>query len=233
MAEEFRYTGTDLLVSTEETLRNYNRWIAGMFTKLWQRSRTDRVLDFGAGIGSLSILFREATGVSPEAVELDPEQRAMLGTRGIRAVDSMQLIQPEIGFVYTSNVLEHIPDDVEALRGIRSKMTADGLLAIYVPAFDLIWTSLDDKVGHQRRYTKATLSEHLALAGFKVESISYKDSIGFMLALLFRYIGNDSGEASASSLIFFDRFLLPLSRALDLLASPFFGKNVFAVARPV
>jgi hypothetical protein len=32
--------------------------------------------------------------------------------------------------------------------------------------------------------------------------------------------------------VFFDRVLLPISRALDLIVSPLFGKNVFAVASP-
>jgi hypothetical protein len=95
----------------------------------------------------------------------------------------------------------------------------------------MIWTTLDDKVGHLRRYTAKTLTQHLDAAGFKVERIGYRDSVGFLLAILFKIIGSKSGIPSDRSLLIFDRVLFPISRLLDLLASPFFGKNVLAIAR--
>lgn len=64
-----------------------------------------------------------------------------------------------------------------------------------------------------------------------MESIGYRDSIGFMLALVFKVVGSKSGEPSDLSLWIFDRLLWPVSRALDLIVSPFFGKNVLVVAR--
>ncbi|HTH59862.1 MAG TPA: class I SAM-dependent methyltransferase [Paraburkholderia sp.] len=231
MQNDFAYTGTDLLVSTEDALSNYNKWIVRMFTSVAARFNACRVLDFGAGVGSLATIFRDETGTVPETLEIDPAQRDILAERGFNPVAGIDELGNGIDFVYTSNVLEHIPDDVDALQKLRSHMNANGRIAIYVPAFMMIWSSLDDKVGHQRRYTKHMLTEHLRRAGFEVETIRYCDSVGFMLALLFRFIGNSSGEPSRSSLVLFDRFLLPVSRAIDLVASPFFGKNVFAVAR--
>jgi hypothetical protein len=58
----------------------------------------------------------------------------------------------------------------------------------------------------------------------------YCDSIGFVLAVLFKLIGNKSGEPSEFSLKVFDNVLWPASRAVDAI-NPFFGKNVLAVAR--
>lgn len=229
---EFKYSGTHILLATETTLANYNKWIATQFANCYRASRGGAVLDFGAGVGSLAMLFRNMTGTTPVTLEVDPEQRATLEKRGFHAAKSLSELNEEFDFIYTSNVLEHIVDDIETLRNLRRKMSRNSKIAIFVPAFEIIWTSLDDKVGHQRRYTKKTLTECLREAGFEIEEIGYRDSVGFMLAIIFKFIGSKSGEPGATSLIIFDKMLLPISRLLDKITSPFFGKNLFAIGHP-
>lgn len=229
-SEEFTYTGTELLTSTEMSLANYSQWIVNQFAREFRRHKYRSILDFGAGIGSLAVLFRKTTGVAPLTLEVDSNQRAVLSRRGFDPRTSIDQLPHDINMVYTSNVLEHIPDDIGALRELKQHLSPDGRIIIFVPAFEMIWTTLDDKVGHLRRYTKKTLTQHLNAAGFKVESIGYRDSLGFLLAILFKVIGSKSGVPSDRSLFIFDRLLFPISRLLDLVASPFFGKNVLAVA---
>lgn len=230
-ATDFKYTGTEILFSTENTLSHYNRWIVGMIVKYFVKYNAKTVLDFGAGVGSLATIFREVTGVRPETLEIDRDQREILKQRGFNPFSAIGDLPEGIDFIYTSNVLEHIPADVQALRDLRFKLSPGGHIAIYVPAFRLLWSSLDDKVGHQRRYSKKLLTENLNAAGFTVDHISYRDSVGFGLAILFKLLGNREGQPSERSLLFFDRFLLPISRLIDVLTNPFFGKNVFAIAR--
>jgi SAM-dependent methyltransferase len=225
------YTGTHLLASTEKTLANYNRWICRQFVSLYKKFDYESVLDFGAGIGSIALLFRRETGVIPLTLEIDPQQQATLLSRGFQPISALHELPTNIDFIYTSNVLEHIPDDVGALKELREHLADRGRIAIFVPVFESIWTALDDKVGHQRRYSKKMLTEHLEKAGFVVEHMRYCDSVGFVLAMLFKYIGNKSGEPSERSLILFDRILWPVSLALDIVASGIFGKNMLAVAR--
>jgi SAM-dependent methyltransferase len=229
--EAFRYSGTHLLNSGEANLANYNKWISRQFVLVFQQYKYKSVLDFGAGIGSIASLFRQYAGVSPYTLEIDPTQAEILRTRGFSPMQSLNELDKQIDFIYTSNVLEHIPDDLDALQQLRAKLSSNGRIAIFVPAFESIWTTLDDKVGHYRRYTKSTLSSVLNKAGFEIEHIEYKDSIGFMLALIFKVIGSKSGEPSDLSLWTFDRLLWPVSRALDTITFPFFGKNVLAIAR--
>jgi SAM-dependent methyltransferase len=230
--EDFQYTGSDLLVTNEGALRNYNGWIVEQFIAAGSAHGECRtVLDFGAGIGSLSELYHDKTSVRPAVLEVDPKQRDVLKNRGYEPFAALDEVSGSYDLIYTSNVLEHIEDDVAALRSLGALLNDDGRIAIFVPAFRLIWTSMDDKVGHHRRYTKRMLRDHLEAAGFHVENMSYRDSIGFLLALGFKVIGSKSGEPSARSLRLFDRFLLPVSRLIDLVTHPFLGKNVFAVAR--
>jgi SAM-dependent methyltransferase len=233
MAEpyDFKYSGFMLLFANERALKNYNKWIVSKFVDQYVALRARSVLDFGAGIGSLAGIFRKMTGVTPCTLEVDRRQREILFGRGFDPFATIDEITGQFDLIYTSNVLEHIEDDVDALRRLRTKLAPDGRIAIFVPAFNAIWTTLDDKVGHHRRYTKATLRAHLEAAGYAVEQIRYCDSVGFALAALFKLIGNESGEPSEFSLAVFDRVLWPISRAVDFV-NPFFGKNLLAVARP-
>lgn len=230
--EQAQYAGTELLIRAEDDLQNYNRWIvASMLAKLPRPFRPDmRALDFGAGIGTLARLFETKTGVRPDGIELDPTQRRMLEERGFRAFASLAGAPRGYDFIFTSNVLEHIDDDVTALKDLRQHLGENATLAIYVPAFESLWTSLDDRVGHFRRYRRADLGQKLQRAGYRVRSLRYCDSLGFILTLLFKLVGDKEGNPSSISLRIFDRFLLPLSRMADVLFSRLFGKNLLAIA---
>ena len=132
--------------------------------------------------------------------------------------------------IFTSNVLEHIEDDRAALAALRERLSPGGVLIVYVPAFMFLWTRMDANVGHFRRYTKRELATRLEETGFRVVQARYFDSVGFGLAILFRLIGSRDGEPSSRSLALFDRYLVPASRALDIVLSRVLGKNVLAVA---
>ena len=128
------------------------------------------------------------------------------------------------------NVLEHIEDDAAALRELHRKLVPGGRLLVYVPAFQVLYTSMDRKVGHLRRYTRATLIAAVTAAGFAVEHSRYADSLGFFATLVFKLFGNARGTLDRHGIRLYDRRVFPLSRALDALVSPLFGKNVLLVA---
>src|SRR5689334_21663708 len=95
------------------------------------------------------------------------------------------------------------------------KLKKGGRLLVYVPAFQILFSSMDRKVGHVRRYTRQDLAEKVTAAGFRVVDNSYVDSIGFFVTLLYKLIGSDSGDINRKALIIYDRVLFPLSRLLD------------------
>ena len=76
--------------------------------------------------------------------------------------------------VTSFDVLEHIDDDDQALQIIHDTLLKRyGFCFITVPAHEWLWTWLDDKSGHHRRYTKKTLTKKIKDAGFTNISISY------------------------------------------------------------
>ncbi len=55
---------------------------------------------------------------------------------------------------------------------------------------------MDAKVGHVRRYTRATLRASLDRAGFEIRTLRYADSLGFASQLAFKAIDNGHGEVN-------------------------------------
>lgn len=194
-----------------------------------------RVLDFGAGIGTLPLLWRELRGERPLCVEIDDSQRRLMQARGLECAADMTAIAPgSLDIIYSSNVLEHIEDDMDMLRQWHDKLAPGGMLVLYVPALEIIWSGLDVAAGHRRRYSRRKLARRMQQAGFEVLHTGYRDSVGFFASLLVKCLGYDTegGLGSVSSLRIYDRWVFPLSRFLDLCGfRHVLGKNVLAVGR--
>jgi SAM-dependent methyltransferase len=191
------------------------------------------VLDFGAGQGTLAEILRNQTGNVPICAELDPKLLSILKSKGFPAHQFLSKIEMKFDFIYTSNVLEHIEFDVEVLRNIAEKLNDSGRLAIYVPAFPLLFSKLDQNVGHFRRYTIKALIAKLESVGYKVIVKEYSDSVGFIAMLLLKFIGFSfsPSEKTSSLMKFYDSVIVPISIALDRIGFKFlFGKNLFVVA---
>ena len=76
------------------------------------------------------------------------------------------------------NVLEHIHNDTATIAALRARLKIGGRLLIYVPAFPLLYTSVDRKVRHVRRNCHGQLGEGLRY--WAVEHISYRDALAFL-----------------------------------------------------
>jgi SAM-dependent methyltransferase len=69
------------------------------------------------------------------------------------------------------NVLEHVEDDLGGLRNIYSSLAPGGRAIVLVPQDQRAFGTLDELVGHFRRYSKAELRDKMERAGFQVETI--------------------------------------------------------------
>lgn len=231
------YEGSAILNDIDISLANYSSHIISLLLKNLKIDITDltRILDFGAGSGTLARLFEDRTGIKPICVELDEGLTNKLRGEGFQVFQTLDTIAVEsIDFIYTSNVLEHIEFDEEILRILASKLKTGGMIAIYVPAFPLLFSNLDRNVGHYRRYTKVELVRKLSNSGFQEISCNFNDSLGFFATLLLKLIGfkfNSGGEATLLMKIY-DYFLLPISKVFDTLGCRYFlGKNLVASAK--
>ena len=86
------------------------------------------------------------------------------------------------------DVLEHLPDENEALLAIRQLLALDGKLILTVPAHQALWSYFDEAAMHCRRYSPRQVCDRLKEAGFEVEFVSQFMAFIFPLVWLVRRI---------------------------------------------
>lgn len=127
------------------------------------------------------------------------------------------------------NVLEHIADDVAAVRGMARLVRPGGAVVLLVPAFPSAMSRFDVAIGHHRRYTKQTLRETLTRAGLDIEVLRYVNPIGLVSwYVTVKALG--VWPTDGWLLRLYDRLVVPAARAVDHEKVPF-GQSVFAVGR--
>jgi glycosyltransferase involved in cell wall biosynthesis len=140
----------------------------------------NRVLEIGAGTGNMSTQLMPrsvywATDANPHYVEYLETLRASRPYMQVAHTDGMnaQSFPAEQTFdtVISFNVVEHLQDDMGALRNIRDALIEGGRAIVLVPCGPQLYGSLDVVLGHCRRYTKEGLAELGERAGFHVEKI--------------------------------------------------------------
>lgn len=220
------YTGVDNLEVMLEAV-NYNAFLTDLV--LAHARPGDRMLDFGAGIGTFAERLA-ASGHEVACLEPDPTMADGLRRRGfLTYTDISEIPDQSVDYIYSLNVFEHIEDDAAAARALGRLLRPNGRLLIYVPAFQLLFSSMDRKVCHFRRYTRHSLSQLMTDSNFHVRTSGYADSLGFFASLVYKYFGNKDGDINAEALRSYDRWVFPISRTCDRFAVNFVGKNVFTV----
>lgn len=84
------------------------------------------------------------------------------------------------------DVVEHVENDLEALKVLRRLLVKDGCGILTVPAFMCLWSDHDDVNHHKRRYSLPEFKEKILAAGFKIEKISYYNTFLFPIIYLIR-----------------------------------------------
>ncbi|MGH2792680.1 MAG: class I SAM-dependent methyltransferase [Actinomycetota bacterium] len=184
---------------------NFTRWIA---------MRADRVL-----------------AVEPHGDLADQiERRKIPGVDLVRSrVEDLAGVA-EADMAVSINVLEHIDDDVSALRAIKALVKPGGRIAILVPAHQALYGELDKRYHHVRRYSRRMLRDRLTLAGIEVDRVRYFNPLGAIGWLVFvRFMGRT--RLSRSSVRLSERVAVPVGRFLERLGFHPFGQSVVALGR--
>lgn len=143
------------------------------------------LLEVGPGAATLLMEFA-MRGFECEALELSSEARELAGSLvkvsgqniRINAASSEQWGQ-KFDAIFAFDVLEHIEDDVAALKLWRSWLRPGGTLLLSVPARMNLWTAGDEWAGHFRRYERDALQALVKRHGFSVQQF---ECYGFPLS---------------------------------------------------
>ena len=133
---------------------HYNQWIFSQFRPYLKGS----VLEVGCGIGTFTELIAHSC---PQVLAVDLNEDYTQQARDrlrhctnlkIQTVDATQLqANQTFDTIVMLDVLEHIEDDIGVLQQLKQCLEPNGILILKVPAFNALYNSMDEAVGHYRR----------------------------------------------------------------------------------
>jgi SAM-dependent methyltransferase len=146
-----------------------------------------RVLEIGAGIGNMSAFLVDRERIvltDTEPYYLDRLRARFAGRPHVAVAElrlpgvSPRLVAERFDTVVCLNVLEHIEDDRGSLSAMRDLLQPGGRLVLLVPALRVLYGTLDEALGHFRRYASGEVTEKLGAAGFRLRHLEYFNLAG-------------------------------------------------------
>jgi SAM-dependent methyltransferase len=211
-----------------------NAWV---YSKFSDHVRGD-VLEVGSGIGNLSrLILKDADSAVLTDVEapylahlretFGSDQRVLVTRFNLDEAAPAEIAQRRFDAIVAVNVIEHIQDDHRAVDTLASLLKPGGRLLIYVPAVPLAYGTLDQMLGHYRRYTSGSLVDLLRSVGLEPGSVRYFNLLGLLGWFVNGRILRRS-TLSASQVAVFER-LVTLLRIEDRVRLPI-GLGVISCA---
>ncbi|MBI5642859.1 MAG: class I SAM-dependent methyltransferase [Deltaproteobacteria bacterium] len=160
------------------------------------------VLDVGCGTGIMLEYLKEFGDVRGMDFSADAVNYSNLRLKGAVEVKQGGLTgklpykENTFNLITLLDVIEHIDDDRKALKAAFRILKPGGTLVCTVPAYMFLWSGHDVLNHHKRRYTSRELGEKVAGAGFRIEKITYFNSL-------------------LSPAVFLARCLVPASKRLE------------------
>jgi SAM-dependent methyltransferase len=162
-----------------------------------------RILDAGCGSGRNMVeLTRRGTVTGVELSETSVELARARDCGEVLQGSVMQMPFPDASFdlAVSLDVVEHLEDDLGALRELRRVVVPGGVLLVTVPAYQWLWSGHDVINHHHRRYTRRSLQQVAERAGWRQVRTTYFNSLLLPVAILLRVLDRINTKTTESSL---------------------------------
>jgi glycosyltransferase involved in cell wall biosynthesis len=172
----------ELTLKLLQKASRYNGWVYQMLKPYLGRD----ILEVGSGIGNMTRYFMghgrvTASDISPFCLRELERSFGEYDSFRVRPLDISRNSYAELEIYDTIvclNVLEHVEDDLGALRNLHKLLRRGGRLILYVPANPRLYCEIDRGVGHFRRYLMDDLVSKMERAGFTVSHQRHHNILG-------------------------------------------------------
>ena len=153
----------------------------------------DLLIDAGVGTGTWAAEMAQHCRVigiddHDESLALAGPLLQAAGGRVIKSsLEAVDLPAGSAAVVTLLDVLEHIVEDIAALREMCRLTRPRGLLVMTVPALPWLWSDWDESLQHRRRYTKASLLRVLDQPGVTVVRCKYINTAALLPMAMVRW----------------------------------------------
>jgi SAM-dependent methyltransferase len=198
------------------------------------------VVEVGAGIGTFSrrllahgvesLLLVEPEPPCAHLLERDwgVDPRVTVARETLPDSPALRAWEGRADFVLCQNVLEHIAEESGAVKAMADALAPGGVVTILVPAHPRLYGRLDERYGHERRYTRKRLARVIDRTGLELVDLYSFNALGIAGWLAKSFAGKPS--VSPGSLRAYER-MLPYWRAVEDRRSLPVGLSLVAHAR--
>ena len=162
-----------------------------------------RILDAGCGSGRNMIelaRYGTVTGVELSETSVALARERQCGEVVAGSVLEMPFPDHSFELAVSLDVIEHLEDDLTALREMRRTVAPGGALLVTVPAYQWLWSGHDEINHHHRRYTRRSLQHVAEQAGWRQARTTYFNSLLLPVAILLRVLDRVNTKTTESSL---------------------------------
>jgi ubiquinone/menaquinone biosynthesis C-methylase UbiE len=140
--------------------------------------KDQKILDVGCSGGSLLEFLMSQGFTNIFGIDISDKAIAVCKTRGLNDVlvsqgEATNFNDNQFDVIIASDILEHIKEDRRALQEWQRILKPGGMLIIFVPAFNFLWSQHDEINFHFRRYTRKSLLKKIAELHFTIKKSSY------------------------------------------------------------
>jgi SAM-dependent methyltransferase len=213
------------------SMPRYAQWL----TDATITSNVKRILEIGAGTGTMTVLYGNVADVVAIEPSADARKALEINTKNLTNITICESLNDakvlgKFDHAVLVNVLEHVEYDVQLLRETRLLLVEGGTLTVLSPAHNILYSRFDASIGHVRRYTKRSLTRSLEISGFSDIQARYFNSTGAILWLLInRILGKLDADEGQTSL--YDKIVVPISFSIDRMRIRPFGQSVIATGK--
>ncbi|HTU78390.1 MAG TPA: class I SAM-dependent methyltransferase [Solirubrobacteraceae bacterium] len=162
-----------------------------------------RILDAGCGSGRNMVelaRYGTVTGIELSQTSVELARERDVGEVIAGSVLELPFADDSFELAASLDVIEHLEDDLGALRELRRTVAPGGALLLTVPAYQWLWSGHDVINHHHRRYTRRSLRAVAERAGWRQVRTTYFNSLLLPVAVALRALDRLSSKTTESSL---------------------------------
>tara|TARA_Y100000591_G_C21708036_1_gene631887 strand:- start:175 stop:864 length:690 start_codon:yes stop_codon:yes gene_type:complete len=192
------------------------------------------ILEVGAGRGKIIEILAQNSEKQFTLLELDKNFFDFLNnkfkSKNIKVLEerTQNIKENKFDTIFYLDVIEHIEDDKFELDTAYDLLKKNGHLIIIVPAFQILFSKFDQKVGHFRRYRKEFFKRYSEEKNLKIKKLVYFDFLGFFIILFSKLLNLTNSKKTTLGIKIWN-FLIPLSRLIDKITFHSIGKSIVCI----
>jgi SAM-dependent methyltransferase len=143
-----------------------------------------KILDVGCGTGFNLAYLRANEYTDVVGLDFSTEALGFCQPRQLTHLICADGLNPPLrhesfDLIMALDLIEHLEDDVLALRELARLLKPGGSLIIFTPAFQFLWGLQDEVSHHYRRYTATQLQQKIKTVGLSIRKLTYANTFLF------------------------------------------------------